>query len=69
MAETADWANANHDRAAEILLKYTKIDSHRSHVRFARTLTAAIVQPVLDAGAQYKMLDKSVASSDLISAK
>lgn len=69
MAETADWANANHDRAAEILLKYTKIDSHKSHVRFARALTGAIVQPVLDAGAQYKMLDKSVTLSDLISAK
>jgi NitT/TauT family transport system substrate-binding protein len=69
MAETADWANANHDRAAEILLKYTKIDTHKSHVRFANRLTAAIVQPVLDAGAQYKMLDKSVALTDLISTR
>ena len=69
LAETADWANANHDRAAEILLKYTKIDAHTSHVRFARTLTAALVLPVLDAGAQYKMLDRSVALSDLIAVK
>ena len=67
MAETADWANANHDRAAEILLKYTKIDTRKSHVRFANRLSAAIVQPVLDAGAQYKMLGKSVALADLIS--
>ena len=68
MAETADWANANHDRAAEILFKYTKIDTRKSHVRFASRLSAAIVQPVLDAGAQYKMLDKSVVLNDLISA-
>jgi NitT/TauT family transport system substrate-binding protein len=69
MAETADWANANHDRAAEILLKYTKIDTRKSHVRFANRLSAAIVQPVLDAGAQYKMLDKSVTLGDLISTR
>jgi NitT/TauT family transport system substrate-binding protein len=69
MAETADWANANHDRAAEILLKYTKIDTRKSHVRFANRLSAAIVQPVLDAGAQYKMLDKSVTLGDLMSTR
>ena len=69
MAETAAWANANHDKAAEILFKYTKIDTRKSHVRFAARLTPAIVQPVLDAGAQYKMLDKSVGLNDLISAR
>jgi NitT/TauT family transport system substrate-binding protein len=69
MAETANWANANHDRAAEILFKYTKIDTRKSHVRFADRLSAAIVQPVLDAGAQYKMLDKSVTLADLISTR
>jgi NitT/TauT family transport system substrate-binding protein len=69
MAETADWANANHDQAAAILFKYTKIDTRKSHVRFARRLSAGIVQPVLDAGAQYKMLDKSVALNDLISTR
>jgi NitT/TauT family transport system substrate-binding protein len=62
MAETADWANANHDKAAEILLKYTKIDSRTSHVRFARTLSAATIQPVLDAGARYKLIGKTNAS-------
>jgi NitT/TauT family transport system substrate-binding protein len=65
MAETADWANANHDKAAAILLKYTKIDAHTSHVHFARSLSAAIVQPVLDAGVHYKMIDKSVSLADL----
>jgi NitT/TauT family transport system substrate-binding protein len=69
MAQTADWANANHERAAEILLKYTKIDARTSHVRFASRLSGAIVQPVLDAGAQYKMLDKSITLSDLISTR
>jgi NitT/TauT family transport system substrate-binding protein len=62
MAATADWANANHDKAAEILLKYTKIDSHTSHVRFAKTLTAPLVQPVLDAGLQYKLLTRASVS-------
>jgi NitT/TauT family transport system substrate-binding protein len=69
MAETAAWANANHDKASEILLKYTKIDAKKSRVRYAGRLNAAIVQPVLDAGAQYKMLDKSVTVTELLSLK
>lgn len=69
MAETAAWANANHEKAAEILLKYTKIDAKKSHVRFAARLNAVIVQPVLDAGVQYKMLDKSVTVADLTTLK
>lgn len=69
MAETADWANANHERAAEILLKYTKVDARHSHVRFARRLTTAIVQPVVDMGIQYKMLDRSFALADVLSIK
>lgn len=69
MAETADWANANHERAAEILLKYTKVDARQSHVRFARRLTPAIVQPVVDVGMQYKMLDRSFALNDVLSIK
>jgi NitT/TauT family transport system substrate-binding protein len=62
MAETADWANTNHDKAAEILLKYTKIDSRTSHVRFAHTLSTATIQPVLDAGARYNLIGKANAS-------
>jgi hypothetical protein len=34
-------------------------------VHFARSLSAAIVQPVLDAGVHYKMIDKSVSLADL----
>lgn len=69
MAETAVWANANHERAAEILLKYTKINAKKSHVHFAVRLSAGIVQPVLDAGMQYRMLDKSVTVADLTTLK
>ena len=42
--------------------------AHFQHVAQHR-LSAAIVQPVLDAGAQYKMLDKSVTLGDLISTR
>ncbi len=65
IAQTSDWANASHDQAAAILMKYTKVDASRSHVRFARRLEPALIQPVLDAGLTYMALKTPVRAGDL----
>jgi NitT/TauT family transport system substrate-binding protein len=67
MAQTADWANAHHDAAAAILLKYTKADASTSRLRFGRRLDPALIQPVLDAGYRYSALKAPVRASDLLS--
>ena len=57
MHETAQWANANPDKSAEILAKYTKLDpalvraSYRA--KFGETLTPAAIQPTIDLSAHY----------------
>ncbi len=65
LAQTADWANANHDAAAAILLKYTKVDAAKSHVRFGRHLDPLLIQPVLDAGYRYKALKNPTRATDM----
>lgn len=55
--ETAVWANENPKQSGEILAKYTKISPTviatmtRSH--FAEDLSAALMQPLIDASAKY----------------
>ncbi|HEY5348421.1 MAG TPA: ABC transporter substrate-binding protein [Candidatus Lustribacter sp.] len=61
MRETAAWANANPDKSADILAKYTKLDpalvraSYRA--KFGESLSAAAIQPTIDLAAHYKLLD------------
>jgi NitT/TauT family transport system substrate-binding protein len=59
ISEAANWANANHEQAVAILFKYTKIDSKTSRVRYAGALSAATIQPVLDAAEHYKLIAKT----------
>lgn len=71
MRETAQWANKNHDKSADFLAKWTKLDAKliRSGNRafFAEgALTAAMVQPSIDLAAQYKLFDASFPASELI---
>lgn len=55
--QTAVWANKNQTRSGEILAKYTKISlatiAAMARVRYAETLTAALMQPAIDANAKY----------------
>ena len=57
IAKTAAWANKNHDRSAEILVKYAKLseDSIKTMQRtvFAERLDPAQIQPVIDLTAKY----------------
>jgi NitT/TauT family transport system substrate-binding protein len=72
MRETAAWANANPDKSADILAKYTKLDpalvraSYRA--KFGETLSAAAIQPTIDLAAHYKLLD-AFPAADLIYTK
>ena len=70
VAESAQWANANPDKAAAILEKYTKIaaDTAQPHARmtFAQTLDPSLVQPVIDAGARYKIIAKPYAAAEML---
>ena len=58
--ECANWANANHEKAGEILTRVAKIPSS-TIASMARTLYSdkidlSTVQPVIDASAKYKFL-------------
>jgi NitT/TauT family transport system substrate-binding protein len=69
--ESARWANAHHDLTAPILVKYAKLDAEKVHVmRRCPYATAAIqagqLQPVLDAAARFKTIERPVNAADLI---
>jgi NitT/TauT family transport system substrate-binding protein len=68
--ETARWANANHEQSLSILAKYAKYDlesvRNMRRARYATSLDARLVQPVLDAGAKFKMLARPFNATDLI---
>ena len=55
--EAAVWANANHAKSAEILLKYAKMDPDAAagmvRVRYGESLNPAFLQPVINVAAKY----------------
>jgi NitT/TauT family transport system substrate-binding protein len=68
--QTAAWANANPEKSAEILAKYAKLDpavvKQTIRARYSTTLTAAQLQPTIDASAKYKIFDGAFPASELI---
>jgi NitT/TauT family transport system substrate-binding protein len=65
MAETADWANANPEKAAVILGKVTKIVEPRLHAKFAHRLDPTAMQPMLDAAFRYKVLPRALNAAEI----
>jgi NitT/TauT family transport system substrate-binding protein len=69
---TAVWANAHHDKSAEILLKYLKLQPEiaktmtRAAYDTSGTMNPALMQPVIDAAAKYGTLTKSFPATELI---
>jgi NitT/TauT family transport system substrate-binding protein len=57
MHDTAVWANANHAKSLEILLKYAKIDPALAggmvRVKYGERLDTALMQPVINVAAKY----------------
>jgi NitT/TauT family transport system substrate-binding protein len=68
--DTARWANHNRDKTAEILAKYSKLPLERvQHMRraeFATSLTTPLLQPILDAGYEYKAIQHQVDAATLM---
>ena len=68
--ETARWANANRDQSLAILAKYAKYDldlvRNMRRASYATALDPRLIQPVLDAGAKYKALERPFNANDLI---
>lgn len=68
--EASVWGNANHDKSALILEKYSKVDAdtlaHMTRSVYAETLVAAEIQPTIDFAVKYKFLDGGFSASELI---
>jgi NitT/TauT family transport system substrate-binding protein len=68
--ESARWANRNRERTAAILAKYSKLPLERvQHMRraeYATSLTTPLLQPVLDAGFEYKAIGREVDAATLM---
>jgi ABC-type nitrate/sulfonate/bicarbonate transport system substrate-binding protein len=68
--DAARWANANPALSAPILAKASKLDPARiaamTRVAMATSLDASLLQPVLDAAAEYKLIPTPVQAKTLI---
>jgi NitT/TauT family transport system substrate-binding protein len=69
MRRTGEWASKNPKRSAEILAKYSKLPvevieaTHRAG--YSPTIDPALVQPVIDAMFQYKIMPQKFPASEL----
>jgi NitT/TauT family transport system substrate-binding protein len=68
--ETARWANRHRDLSAPILGKYSKLPlsaiRQMRRSEYGTSLTAALLQPVLDAGFAYKAIPRQVDAASLM---
>jgi NitT/TauT family transport system substrate-binding protein len=68
--ETARWANANRDKSAVILQKYTKIDDatvrRMVRVTYAESLEPDMIDPTLDLAAREKFTERRVRAPEMI---
>ena len=68
--DAARWANTHHADTLAILVKYGKLDPEKlANVRratYATSLDPALLRPVIDIGMKYKVIDKALAPSEMI---
>lgn len=69
IGEAAVWANKNPEAAAKILGKYMAIDEPRTHAQYAAKLDPALIQPILDGAAKYKLLPRAMTFAELTGTK
>jgi len=69
IGEAAVWANKNPEAAAKILGKYMSIDEPRTHAHYASSLDPALVTPILEGAAKYKLLGAPMTFAELTGAK
>jgi NitT/TauT family transport system substrate-binding protein len=64
------WANHNQTKSAPMLAAFTKVDLPTvvamSRAGYAESLTPEIVQPTIDFGVKYKMIDKPFSAKEII---
>lgn len=68
--ETARWSNTHHAQTLPILAKYGKFEpdqvQHMTRATFATALDPRLMQPPLDLGTKYNVLDRRVPAAELI---
>lgn len=68
--EASVWANKNPAKSAPMVAKFSKVDeamvASMTRAVYAESLTPAIIQPSIDFGAKYKMLDSAFPAKDII---
>jgi NitT/TauT family transport system substrate-binding protein len=70
MLEAAKWGNKNHKASAEIFKQYSKappeIIDTMTRATFAERFDPELFQPVINAAAKYKFIDKAFPASEII---
>jgi len=68
--EASVWGNRNPDKSAAILAKYAHVDpdslANITRSRYGEALLAEEIQPTIDFGVRFKVLDASFPAGDLI---
>ena len=63
---SSDWANKNPAQASAIVEKWEHVSLAKGKYVHARTLDPALIQPLLDAGAKYKLFPRPVSVSEML---
>ncbi len=67
--QTGAWANRNHGASAPILAKYSKLPlasiARMYRGTFAESTNVALAQPVVEAGATYRLVGKTFRAAEL----
>jgi ABC-type nitrate/sulfonate/bicarbonate transport system substrate-binding protein len=66
LTAAGQWAMANPTAAAASFEKYTKVHLARATLTFAKSLDAALLQPIFDSAAKYKVISGPLDARDLI---
>lgn len=66
VGEAGEWAAKNPDRARSLLEKEMKTQVAATRVRFATKLDPALIQPLLDSGARFKIFARPVKATEMI---
>jgi NitT/TauT family transport system substrate-binding protein len=66
LSQASAWAVKNPEAAAAVLRKYLRTTTLLAHERHARTLDPGLIQPLIDAAVQYKVLAKPLDAREII---
>ena len=68
--EAGRWANAHHAESSAILVKYAKLDpdvaARMTRCDYADRLDPRLIQPSIDLGARFKVIDRAIPAAELI---